>query len=532
MSTESKNTGNPDSVPSKNSDPKPDALDNLGELPHSYGTDTIFLVAQEPHWVFTYWDIDIALHPGGKTFLRVFVGDKVESEIEVPFETRNWYIPVKEADAGYSVEIGYYRGDQWKAIAKSVTIRTPQEKMSDSGDFDYATIPLHMSFQKLMENIRTTMRDGETLIQALGRLQRDGKLLALDSGGGLAISPDERVVLEALLGKDFLAEISSGKMGAEEMTSKIQARLGEQLHSGGASEVLSKVPWGPAESSLFSALSAIASSTSWSSGALSSWAAAALTSWAAAAQSSWAGKGGELSSAGSESSWGAAALSSWLQAARSSFEQSGESSWGAAALSSWLQAARSSFEQSGESSWGAAALSSWLQAAGSSFEQSGESSWNAAALSSWLQAAGSSWAGEALSSWNHAAMSSWSEAAMSSWSHAETSSWGGSENIGSFGATAREFFMHVNAEVIFYGGTHRDAKVTVDGKPITLGPDGTFRYHFVFPDGNYEIPIIAVSPDGVESRSATLRFERATSRVGDVGHTDQPPLAAPMGGKS
>ncbi len=507
MSTESKNTGNPDRVLSKNSDPKPDALDDLGELPHSYGTDTIFLVAQEPHWVFTYWDIDIALHPGGKTFLRVFVGDKVESEIEVPFETRNWYIPVKEAAAEYSVEIGYYRSDLWKAIAKSVTIRTPQEKMSDSGDFDCATIPLHMSFQKLMENIQTTMRDGETLIQALGRLQRDGKLLALDSGSGLAISPDERVVLEALLGKDFLAEISSGKMGTEEMTSKIQARLGEQLHSGGASEVLSKVPWGPAESSLFSALSAIASSTSWSSGALSSWAAAALTSWAAAAQSSWAGKGGELSSAGSQSSWGAAALSSWLQTARSSFEQSGESSWGAAALSSWLQAARSSFEQSGESSW------------------------NAAALSSWNQAANSSWAGAALSSWNQVAMSSWSEAAMSSWSHAETSSWGGSENIGSFGAIAREFFMHVNAEVIFYGGTHRDAKVTVDGKPITLGPDGTFRYHFVFPDGNYEIPIIAVSPDGVESRSATLRFERATSRVGDVGHTDQPPLIAPMGGE-
>jgi hypothetical protein len=332
-------------------------LENLGELPRSYGTDTIFLVAQEPHWLFTYWDIDIALHPGGKTFLRVLTAnDVIESEIEVPFETRNWYIPANEAAAEYSVEIGYYRGDHWKAIARSVTIRTPQDKMSESGEFEYATIPLHLSFQKLMDNIQTTMREGETLIQSLGRLQRDGKFLALDSQDGLRA--DERIVLEALLGKEFLEEISGGLLSSEELSSRIQKRLGEQLHSGGASELLSKIPWGPAESSLFSALSALTGSSSWSSGALLSWATAALTSWAAAAQSSWSGKG-ELTSL-TQSSWGAAALSSWLQAARSSLaETGGASSWNASSLSGWLQAATSSWA-------GVVALSSWNQAAMSS----------------------------------------------------------------------------------------------------------------------------------------------------------------------
>ena len=120
---------------------------------------------------------------------------------------------------------------------------------------------------------------------------------------------------------------------------------------------------------------------------------------------------------------------------------------------------------------------------------------------------------------------------MSSWSHAETSSWGGSENIGSFGFAQREFFMHVNAEVIFYGGTHPQAKVTIDGKPIKLNPDGTFRHHFIFPDGTYSIPIVATSPDGVETRSATLDFSRNTSRTGDVGHSAQPPIDPPMGSK-
>jgi len=440
------------------------AMDELGELPRSYGTDSIFLVAQEPHWLFTYWDIDISLHPGGKTFLRVTgEGDQIESEIEVPFETRNWYIPVGKAGAKYTVEIGYFRGSEWHAIARSATVRTPKDKVSESDEFDYATVPLHMSFQKLMENIQTTIQGGETLLQALGRLQRDGKLLSVAHGAGGTISPDERVVLEALLGKPLLDELSTSVLSSEELSSRIRKHLQERLSSGGASELLAGIPALPAGSSLFSAFSSLGGPSSWSPAALSSW--AALTSWAAAVRSS---------------------------------------------------------SSAGETSWGAAALSSWLA-------KSGESSWNSAALSSWLQAATSSWSGAELSSWSQAALSSWSQAAMSSWGHAETSGWGGSENVGSFGLAKREFFMHVNAEVIFYGGTHPQAKVTIDGKPVELGPDGSFRFHFVFPDGNYSIPITATSPDGVETRSATLRFERATARTGDVGHTAQPPLPVPMG---
>jgi len=157
------------------------------------------------------------------------------------------------------------------------------------------------------------------------------------------------------------------------------------------------------------------------------------------------------------------------------------------------------------SSWGAAAAS-WSEAPG------GFSSGFLAAMG----LAGASWSGasweSALGSWLSAAMASWG--APSSW----MSSWG-----------PREFFMHLNAEVIFYGGTHPDAKVTINGQEIMIRPDGTFRYHFVFPDGEFEIPIVATSPDGVETRKGVLRFERATAREGDVGATAQPPLGAPLG---
>jgi len=103
-----------------------------------------------------------------------------------------------------------------------------------------------------------------------------------------------------------------------------------------------------------------------------------------------------------------------------------------------------------------------------------------------------------------------------------------------FGASfgkERGFHMHVNAELIIYGGTEPNAKVRVDGHDISLSPDGTFSYHFVFPDGQFYVPIEATSADGVEKRSAMLSFLRLTDTQGDVRKTGQPVMDEPIGRK-
>lgn len=75
---------------------------------------------------------------------------------------------------------------------------------------------------------------------------------------------------------------------------------------------------------------------------------------------------------------------------------------------------------------------------------------------------------------------------------------------------ARKFWMMVDCELIVYGATEPDAKVTVQGKPIRLRPDGTFTLRYQLPDGEQVIPVRAESADGVEERSITPIVTRST----------------------
>jgi hypothetical protein len=74
----------------------------------------------------------------------------------------------------------------------------------------------------------------------------------------------------------------------------------------------------------------------------------------------------------------------------------------------------------------------------------------------------------------------------------------------------KPFWMLVNCELIVYGATEPDAKVTVQGKEITLRPDGTFTLRFALPDGKQVIPVKAVSADKRDERSATPIVTRET----------------------
>jgi hypothetical protein len=450
-------------------------IDKLGSLPHSYGTNAIFLAAQDPRWLFTYWDIEISRHPGGPCSLRLEdETGAIEQEISVPFETRNWYVPVKTAGKNYTIELGFYRGKTWKSLARSTSVATPRDRISESASFDFATIPIHIGFQRLVETITNSMSFDQNLVPALAELQR-----AVGHGGSssLLLQDKERAILATLLGKEFLEELSSALWGSEELHLAIYLRLQERLGSGELGEILARLQLGHAESSLFSMFSKLEQEMGGSSGnftssglaermasGLSSW----LSHWSIGAPSGLAAlTSGELSSG----AFSQGELSSW---------SGGTSATMAWNLSSW----------SGNSATLAETLSSWNQ------------------LSSWLSAVGSSWSGMDLSSFEQAALSSWSSSALSSWESGALSSWGSSEN--SFGLAAVQGDLQFSAEITVRGQTHPQNRVLVDGVSVEVQNDGSFNHKVVVGGGGRTVPIEAFSPDGRSTQRAAILLQSPT----------------------
>lgn len=393
--------------------PEPPAYEDLGTLPTGYGSKSLFLIARDPRWLFSYWDIDWHGYPpslmqGGKVILRVYNADGAEVyAADVNPEARNWYVPVSQGNASFYAEIGFVNQDgAWEVIARSNDAATPSDSVSEEVSDCFATLPYHLAFQKMLDMVKGSMEQGESLLSALSRIQGEGRKLLFLLGAAPSWTDEQRRMLAAFLGND-LSEILA--LGSAEIDVLLRKQLQEQLFS----EITSS--WGgqgliPEESSLFSAFGAFGS---WKE--VSSWVAAGETSLLSSWLGAWGGKQEVLSS------W----LASWGGARETAFWSSFLGSWSGArqrsALSSWLASWAGAGETAALSSW----LASWSGVKEVSFWSSYLSSWSGGretvALSSWL----ASWGGvteiSSLSSW----LASWSGVGQASFWSSWLSSWVG-----------------------------------------------------------------------------------------------------------
>jgi hypothetical protein len=100
----------------------------------------------------------------------------------------------------------------------------------------------------------------------------------------------------------------------------------------------------------------------------------------------------------------------------------------------------------------------------------------------------------------------------------------GSPAVTSFGSCVlpggkiRQFTFQIDAELIVYGSTEPNARVTLQGQPVNLRSDGTFTMRFKLPDSRQIIPAVATSPDGMEERTIVLAVERNTKQLEPTTH--------------
>jgi hypothetical protein len=82
----------------------------------------------------------------------------------------------------------------------------------------------------------------------------------------------------------------------------------------------------------------------------------------------------------------------------------------------------------------------------------------------------------------------------------------------------RDFHFRIDAELIVYGTTEPNARVTLQGEPVQLRSDGTFTVRFSLPDSRQIIPAVAASADGIEERTIVLAVERNTKELEPMIH--------------
>ncbi|MGC8765912.1 MAG: DUF4912 domain-containing protein [Brevinematia bacterium] len=77
--------------------------------------------------------------------------------------------------------------------------------------------------------------------------------------------------------------------------------------------------------------------------------------------------------------------------------------------------------------------------------------------------------------------------------------WSGISSGGVFSFQGKAGFnLSLNTELIIYGTTAPNARLTIGGVPVELSPDGKFSIRFYLKDGEFRIPVIAVSNEGAK----------------------------------
>ncbi len=80
-----------------------------------------------------------------------------------------------------------------------------------------------------------------------------------------------------------------------------------------------------------------------------------------------------------------------------------------------------------------------------------------------------------------------------------------------------DFQLEVDAEMIVYGATKPESYVTLQGEPVKVQADGTFRVRVEMPNKRQVIPIIASAADGSARQTVVLAVERNTKSMEPYG---------------
>ena len=168
-------------------------VDQLTELPVYFGKPLLVAIARDPRTLFVCWSVDwpVAFAKGLPVDRCAHVRIRQNgNEKTIAVEPMSGSCAIEELEPGetYSVELGYYAPPEtWNSVATGNEVMMPLASESD-GTIDVATVPFHLTFQRMLNVFRAS--NGDDLAQTLAKFQ--------ERANRSELSRDEAEVLRAL----------------------------------------------------------------------------------------------------------------------------------------------------------------------------------------------------------------------------------------------------------------------------------------------------------------------------------------------
>ncbi len=168
----------------------------LGELPESYGEESLVLISKGPYALYLYWDFSgatlerLAAMDGAVTCLRLFAGEQMIRELECTLHDRSWYFHGLQPGLRYRVELVAVdrNGHSERIGPSSNTVTLPPGTPSPLIDDRFVRLPFDASSMSIAEAL-STQETRSTASREQSQFSMTLRSLIFQASGGRMPSP-------------------------------------------------------------------------------------------------------------------------------------------------------------------------------------------------------------------------------------------------------------------------------------------------------------------------------------------------------
>ncbi|MFQ3577807.1 MAG: DUF4912 domain-containing protein [Verrucomicrobiia bacterium] len=195
--------------------PEPPPLERA--LPKTYGTQSLFLIGRDPHWLFLYWDHDLKGLPTDRLDLKICAldGEELANHKVVAGES-HWLVPTPRPGARIYAELGFLNeSGEWVVLAKSDIAETQREEVSADESATFAVIPFQLAFERLKGLLELAELSNVSFADLLAQISGEMGVDSVSLQGQW--TEEQRALLNALAGKEVVERFAADSMAIERL---------------------------------------------------------------------------------------------------------------------------------------------------------------------------------------------------------------------------------------------------------------------------------------------------------------------------